>query len=350
MKKLEKKQLMLIEIIESFIFIIILCCFFLYTQNIQFYLEPIQGKKFILVTTCFILGIFICKLVLYWTMRKHFLLFTECICSSLNAIIKGEKPNLINKEDETLTGKIQLYLEHLYVSTYEIAQKREKEKQSIKDLITDISHQLKTPMANLMIYHEMLYDNQLEREKQIQFLDAIKQQIEKINFLIQNFVKMSRLDSNIIKLKKEKKYLIQTIMNALSGVLPQIEQKKIQLSIDCEEEFILLHDTIWTSEAIFNVLENAVKYTSVNGKISIKVESLIMYTKIVIEDTGIGIPSASFSKIFKRFYREDIVHDIPGFGIGLYITRKILLKQGGYIMVNSLEKKGSTFSIFLPNK
>ena len=124
--------------------------------------------------------------------------------------------------------------------------------------------------------------------------------------------------------------------------------RSLSVAVDCPEELILPHDSRWTAEALFNLLDNAVKYTPEGGSIRVAAELWEMYAKIDITDTGIGIPESSHAAIFRRFYREAAVHRIPGIGIGLYLTREIITLQGGYLMVASAPGKGSTFSVFLP--
>lgn len=121
------------------------------------------------------------------------------------------------------------------------------------------------------------------------------------------------------------------------------EKKKIDVQVECPEHLDARHDRKWTSEALFNILDNAVKYTPAGGQIRVSVEGWEMYVKIDIADTGIGISEQHQGTIFKRFYREDVVHDVDGIGIGLYLAREIVTLQGGYIRVASEVGKGSTF-------
>ena len=137
---------------------------------------------------------------------------------------------------------------------------------------------------------------------------------------------------------------------ALGGILLNAEKKQINVQVDCPENLVVSHDRKWTGEALFNILDNAVKYTPEGGQIRVSVESWEMYVKIDIADTGIGISEQHQGAIFKRFYREDIVHDVDGIGIGLYLAREIVTLQGGYIRVTSEVGRGSTFSVFLPRQ
>lgn len=136
----------------------------------------------------------------------------------------------------------------------------------------------------------------------------------------------------------------------MSGIVYAAEKKEISVSVNCPEELMLSHDNKWTVEALFNLLDNAVKYTSVGGKISVSVVQWEMYVEIKVADNGKGISESNQAAIFRRFYREEEVHIKPGVGIGLYLTREIITRQGGYIKVVSVPGNGSEFSIMLPAK
>ena len=166
---------------------------------------------------------------------------------------------------------------------------------------------------------------------------------------MQAMIKTSRLEAGVIALEPKPQAIYDTLAAALGGILLNAEQKKIAVTVDCPETVTAIHDRKWTTEALFNILDNAVKYTPEGGNIQIAVASWEMYAKINISDTGIGIPEQHQGTIFKRFYREDSVHDTPGIGIGLYLTREIIARQGGFIRVASKDGIGSTFSVFLPH-
>ena len=188
------------------------------------------------------------------------------------------------------------------------------------------------------------------QQKQKEFLTAQATQLDKLDFLMQAMIKTSRLETGVISLEKKSQPLYDTLAAALGGILLNAEKKQINVQVDCPENLVVSHDRKWTSEALFNILDNAVKYTPEGGQIRVSVESWEMYVKIDIADTGIGISEQHQGAIFKRFYREDIVHDVDGIGIGLYLAREIVTLQGGYIRVTSEVGKGSTFSVFLPRQ
>ena len=142
--------------------------------------------------------------------------------------------------------------------------------------------------------------------------------------------------------------MFDTLAQAMSGIVYSAEKKEITVTVDCPEGLLLSHDSKWTAEALFNLLDNAVKYTPAGGRISVSVEQWEMYVKLDVTDTGKGISESNQASVFRRFYREEEVHDQPGVGIGLYLAREIITRQGGYIKVVSEIGKGSTFSVFLP--
>lgn len=158
-------------------------------------------------------------------------------------------------------------------------------------------------------------------------------------------MKTSRLETGVITLEKKETAIADTLVDAINGVLAPMERKHLHLSVNCPENLTVAHDSRWTSEALFNLLDNAVKYTPEGGDIHVTVQDWEMYLEIAVTDTGRGIPESVQATIFKRFYREEAVHDVDGIGIGLYLAREIITMQGGYITVESEVRKGSTFYI-----
>ena len=223
----------------------------------------------------------------------------------------------------------------------------DKEKESIKELVTDISHQLKTPLASLKLYNTLLIEEELDDEDRIEFLKTNEMSINKLHNLIDSLVNISRLEASMINIKIENKSIKQTLIKAINSTVPKANQKNININIEDFEDIEIPHDTKWTEESIFNVLENAVKYSSENKDINVQVSETINFIRIDIKDNGIGIDKSEYNNIFKRFYRSEKVDDIEGSGIGLYLSRKILEKQGGNIIVSSQKEQGSKFSLFL---
>ena len=181
-------------------------------------------------------------------------------------------------------------------------------------------------------------------------MQAAGGQLDKLDFLMQAMIKTSRLETGVISLEKKQQPIYDTLAAALGGILLGAEKKQIEVRVDCGEELCVSHDRKWTGEALFNLLDNAIKYTPAGGRINVSAENREMYLKIDIADTGMGIAEQNQGAIFKRFYREERVRDAEGIGIGLYLAREIITMQGGYILVSSSPGQGSTFSVFLPRR
>ncbi len=223
----------------------------------------------------------------------------------------------------------------------------DKEKESIKGLVTDISHQLKTPLASLKLYNSLLIEEDLDEEERMEFLTTNKKSIEKLHNLIDSLVNISRLETSMISIKKENKDIKNTLIKAIDSVRVKASLKNIDIIVNDFESKIIPHDTKWTEESIFNILDNAVKYTNINGKIDVEVYETINFYRIDIKDNGIGIDKKEFNNVFKRFYRSEEVNELEGSGVGLYLSRKIVESQGGNIIVDSKKGQGSKFSLFL---
>ena len=226
----------------------------------------------------------------------------------------------------------------------------DEERRELQTLVSDISHQVKTPVANLKMVTDTLLAKPVTEQERRDFLQGIRSQTDKLEFLVQSMGKASRLETGSITLEKKDGPLLDTLAQAMSGIVYGAEKKGISVEVQCPDDLRVSHDSKWTAEALFNLLDNAVKYTPTGGKISVSVEQWEMYVKLDVTDTGRGIPESRQAAIFRRFYREEEVHDQPGVGIGLYLAREIISRQGGYIKVTSEVGRGSTFSVFLPRR
>ena len=290
-----------------------------------------------------------CMVAFLAFVRRKLTLFSDALCKLLDDMMSADQAPPQYTEEENLFYKIQHRLSRLYEVLRESKSSIAKERADLQELISDISHQVKTPIANLKMLDATLLEQNVSPEKQREFLLAMDSQLDKLDFLMQAMIKTSRLEAGVIALEPKPQAIYDTLAAALGGILLNAEQKKITVTVDCPETVSAAHDRKWTTEALFNILDNAVKYTPVGGKIHVAVVCWEMYVKIDISDTGIGIPEQHQGTIFKRFYRESSVHDAPGIGIGLYLAREIITRQGGFIRVSSELGTGSTFSVFLPH-
>ena len=281
-------------------------------------------------------------------LRRKLVLFSDNLCRTIDDMLDDAAPPPQIYEEENLFYKINHRLARLYEVLRENRESVAKERADLQELISDISHQVKTPISNLKMVNATLLEQPMSKEKRQEFLHASSGQLEKLDFLMQAMIKTSRLETGVILLDRKIQPLYDTLAEALGGILLNAERKNIHVIVDCPEDIILAHDRKWTSEALFNILDNAVKYTPADGDIQVSVQSWEFYVKIDIIDSGKGIAEGRQGMIFKRFYREEEVHDIEGIGIGLYLAREIVTMQGGYIKVTSAVGHGATFSVFLP--
>ena len=286
-------------------------------------------------------------LVVWWSIRekrKTYRRIDELLDCVLNQEIildsdikEGEYSALVSKMKQ-----IQEVLESH-------ARSAEAEKEQVKSLVSNMSHQLKTPLANLSLYAEILEKNELSQERKNEFFSKMQRQIEKLSWMVESLSKMVKLEQNLDDFEVKNTKIRQTILDAVDTVYEKLEQKDIQLDMESFEDRFLYHNRKWTVEVFVNLLENAIKYTEKGGFISIRVKSYELYTEIQVSDNGWGIRQEELTDIFKRFYRSPEVENMEGSGIGLYLCNLILEKEKGYITAISEYGKGSCFSVFLQN-
>lgn len=283
----------------------------------------------------------------YIKLKKDVLTFEGKLERNMDALLSGREPDTTEEVEDTLFGKCSVRMNQIGRIWKQKEEENRASREELKSLISDISHQTRTPLSNMKAYLSLLRE-ETQPDRQEEFLNSLDKQADKLEFLLQSMVKMSRLETGLIQVQMKTSDLCTTIRKAIEEIVPAAAGKQIALYVECPDKLWLLHDSKWTEEAIFNVLDNAVKYTQRGGEIHISVTRQEIFTKISIQDNGKGIALERQAEIFKRFYREPEVHEKPGIGIGLYLTRKILELQNGYIEVRSQEGEGSVFCLYLP--
>lgn len=275
---------------------------------------------------------------------------TNKILDQINQMLDDALNNNFNETsfDESKLSMIESKFKKYILMRNLSYEKMLNDKLKVNELISDISHQTKTPIANILLYSQLLSERNLSPEDSL-CIEELTSQAEKLNFLITSLIKSSRLENGIISVNPTLQPIENMLLDVIKQVSPAAESKNIDIT-HSSSDIIALFDYKWTSEAIYNIIDNAVKYTPPNGNISVNSVAYQLFCRIDITDTGIGIAKEDFSKIFSRFYRTENVSDIKGVGIGLYISREIISKENGYIKVFSELNKGTTFSIFLPLK
>ena len=291
----------------------------------------------------------LCLLGLFWGLwqRRQLCGFADELCRTLDDLIAERKPEEYLPYEDTLTARIQGKFLQYYDLMSEGRRQSRQDKQVIQELVSDISHQVKTPIANLQMFMGILQSHDLSREKRAEFLDTMIGQTNKLDFLMQSLIKMSRLETGTFALHVERTSLYDTIAQAVNGIWARAEAKGLRLSVECDNDITARHDVKWTAEALGNILDNAVKYTQAGGSIRISVRPWQFYTRVDIEDTGIGIPEEQYHEVFKRFWRSEETAAQVGVGLGLYLAQEIVTRQRGYVSVKSVVGEGTTFSVYL---
>lgn len=282
-------------------------------------------------------------------MRRKYISFAEETCRSIDAVLNGKSKEAFDMDRDTLLSKVQMKLKRLEEITAAAARKSEAREQEVQEIISDLSHQLKTPVANIMMYCDTAMNPVITEEEREKCMLILKDQVGKLDFLVQAMIRMSRLEQNVISLHPDVVSLRCLMGRTLQSIRGKAAEKKISLKILCEEDTSLLCDEKWTVEALFNVLDNAIKYSSSGSVVTVNSERFEIYTKIEIKDEGIGISPEHAADVCKRFFREEKAAKTEGVGIGLYLTREILEKENGYLKISAGERKGTTVSIYLLN-
>lgn len=270
----------------------------------------------------------------------------ERLNQMLDEGIRGEFEE--SKYDESELSKVESKWKRFLQDSAMAKQNLETEKANIKGLLSDISHQTKTPMANIKLYSELLSEQLEEDSMEAELLGQIQAQAQKLEFLIQALTKLSRLETNILEVVPVKSQVKPLLESAVEEIRKKAEKKEIQIKIEMDFEAEAVFDRKWTEEALYNLLDNAVKYSPAGSEVLISTKLYEMWCVIAVSDRGRGISEEEIPKIFGRFYRAKEVQQEEGVGIGLYLVREILQKEGGFIKVNSEVGKGSTFLCYLP--
>lgn len=307
-------------------------------------------QKTVFLTALLCLALLLITGVGVWLfMRKRFVSYTEEVCRSIDDILAGRGAKTFDVDEDMLLSKVQMKLKRLEEITAALAADSERSKQEVQGIVSDLSHQLKNPVSNVMMYCDTAMNPALSEEERARCMEILKGQVEKLDFLVQTMIRMARLEQNIIVLHPDRVRLLELLGRANETVRAGAAAKGITVEMECEEDALLYCDEKWTAEALFNILDNSVKYSPGGSRITVHSERLETYTKIQIADEGMGISPEHAADVCKRFFREERASKVEGLGIGLYLTREILEKESGYLKIHSVPDKGTTVFVYLPN-
>ena len=300
------------------------------------------------MTAAFILGLLWMGLWIFWAVRyrKRTADQMELLLNRLDEVLSGKEQQV--SWDESMDSAIGERLNRLLWAFQADNARARQEKEGVKSLLSDISHQVRAPLSNILLYAGLLREREgTEEEKKM--AEKIQSQAEKLDFFMKELIRSSYLETDMIAVKPEPASVEELIDRVCQGAEVLAMEKSIAFDINvsqCQAVF----DMKWTQEALGNILDNAIKYSPSGSTVILSSREFDSFVAVEIRDQGMGIPEKELGMIFTRFYRSPRVAQTRGLGIGLYLAREILQKQGGYIKVNSVPGQGSGFSVFLPKR
>lgn len=317
-----------------------------YGNNLSLTNEPIikesMSKIFIifLILICFVLIVSLILAILYFRkIYKDIKDMTDYVYNSS----EGRNFDMKNRNQEGQIGLLKTELIKMINILKEKVELLNNEKIFLNEVISDISHQLKTPMTSLIILNDLMYED-LPKETKIEFLDKIKSQLNRMEWLIKSMLKLSKVEAKVIDFEKKEVKVSELIKKSISPSLISMEIKNIELTVNGDENISYIGDINWSCEAFVNIIKNCIEHTDTNGKINISYEENPLYCEIVIKDNGEGIDKKDLPHIFRRFYKGKSSKD-DSVGIGLAMAKSIIESQNGDIYVKSEKNKGSEFHI-----
>lgn len=287
----------------------------------------------------FLIGIIMGGCAVYIRQKKLRMEELKKAASMTEDILAGRKLFVSSPGDELMLSRIENQLVRIQEMLEGRRKEAEKSRDEIQKLISEVAHQMRTPLANIESYTCLLgnaVEDVLTGEKEMeqisgQYISSLEESEKKLHFLVDSFVKMARLEHHVIQIRKNECDLCRTIQNTFGQIQNRAEEKEIQFHIDMPERAVCSHDPNWLGEAIYNILDNAVKYSGQRGIVEVILAQNELYFKLQVRDHGIGIEDGEENLIFRRFYRGRRVTIQEGFGIGLYLAREIIHLHGGFL-------------------
>lgn len=266
---------------------------------------------------------------------------------TLEQLILGREVRYFSENEDTLPGKFQTQAGRLYDIYKAQAQKERQLRDQISSSISDLVHQINTPIANINMYSEFLKEDSLTAEEYRHFANNLERQARKLKWLGEGFARVSRLETGIISLKPESQPVLPVLLQAVDQVALKAEQHENDIQLKGKQNLNACLDRKWTEEVFFNLLDNAVKYSDPGSLILVEILEYEMYVRVNVCSLGARIEREEFARVFQRFYRGKNAEDQEGVGLGLYLAREIIRGQRGYIKGEYHPEKGNVFSVFL---
>lgn len=308
--------------------------------------EPIVQNniyKMLKINILFITFVFICLITISFYFFIKIYRDIKDMTDYVYHSSEGREYEMKNKNQEGQIGLLKTEIMKMTTVLKEKVALLHSEKIFLNDTISDISHQLKTPMTSLMLLTDLMY-NDLDKEKKIEFLDRTNAQLSRMDWLIKSMLKLSKLEAKVIDFKTDKVNINELIKRSISPLLVPIELRNISLNINGDKEASYTGDIEWSSEALGNIIKNCIEHTKEGGTLDITYEENPIYSEIIIKDNGEGIDKDDIQNIFKRFYKGKNSKS-DSVGIGLAMAKSIIESQNGDIYVKSKKNRGSEFHI-----
>ena len=314
----------------------------------------------IAVWIAFAIGIITGGSIIYIRQRKLRMEELRKAAAMTEDILAGRRLRTSAPGDELLLARIENQLVRIQEVLDGRRKEAEKSRDEIQKLISEVAHQMRTPLTNIESYTGFLRnitetaEQNLEGEASgsnekigLQYISALEVSEKKLHFLVDSFVKMARLEQHIIQIHQNEKDLLKTIHNTFGQIQNRAEEKQIRFHITMPKQALCVHDSNWLSEAVFNILDNAVKYSEPGGTVEVSLKQNELYMKLQVRDYGIGIEEGEENQIFRRFYRGRRVTVQEGLGIGLYLAREIMNLHGGFMTAKKMDP-GLLIEVNLP--
>ena len=319
-----------------------------YGLSLPFYEQPALSQSFLpvfLTAAAWTLLIFASVLLLLRGEYKKIYRNIQQVTKSAEKVVEGETTLLMDKGEgdfSKLGHSFNRMAERVKAGT-----EREKlEKQFLKNAISDISHQIRTPLSSVMMFNELMLDNPaMDVAVRGDFLQKIHSQLVRIQWLVESLLKMAMLESGTILFAKTNCNALELLEKSVAAVSVLAREKGVEIGIDAREDAAIFCDERWTAEACINIIKNAVEHTPPGGAVCLSCAVTTLFTRILIKDNGEGISGKDLPHIFERFYRGGQAPDTKSVGVGLSLSKLIVEGQGGIISVRSEPQQGSEFEL-----
>lgn len=273
----------------------------------------------------------------------------EQVDDTINSLITHHEQHYFSEAEDSLLGKFQHEIMQLHDMLCSYEEQEKLLRGELNSSISDLVHQINTPITNIKMYSNFLLDEDLDASKRELFICNIQKQAEKLSWLGEGFAKLSRLETGIIRLQPEYQEILPVLLRAIDQVTLNAQQHGNDVRLTGDNKLQAYFDGKWMEEVFYNLLDNAVKYSDAGSAITVEMLKYELYARINIVNDGIKIAVDEYAKVFQRFYRGKAVKDQDGVGLGLYLAREIVGGQQGYIKVEKGLDGATVFSVFLLN-